>query len=182
MRMILPCGCPENYPDWDAQDINLGGHMVHEQPSLMFMHLPIAFDLYRQRQVDNITRLELKETWPGFALTRSAAFRGRLLRLLDDETCPARRVHRLPNPFRLRVALHQGNVSSMRPLLRDMQTHIIHSGRKPLEIYLAYLTCPICAEQRGGNKVMLFRHWIPSKKISEGLRKIKEKEARKTKS
>lgn len=179
--MILPCGCPDNYPNWDGQDINLGGYMVHEQPAPMFMHLPVAFDLYRQRQADNIATLELNETWPGFALTRSAAFRGRLLRLLDDESCPARRVHRLPNPFRLRVALHQGNVGSMRPLLRNMQSRLIQSGYKPLEIYLAYLNCPICAEQRGGSKVMLLRHWIPSKKISIGLKKIKEKEAHKTK-
>ncbi|MDQ6960015.1 MAG: hypothetical protein Q9M27_03210, partial [Mariprofundaceae bacterium] len=112
----------------------------------------------------------------------SAAFRGSLLRLLDDEYCPARRVRHLSNPFRLRVALHHGDIGSMRSLLRNMQGRLIHSGRKPLEIYLAYLTCPICAEQRGGSKIMLFRHWIASKKISAGLEKIKQKEARKTKS
>ena len=177
---MLPCGCPGDYPDWDDQDINLGGYMVHEQPAPMFMHLPIAFDLYRQRQADNIVKLGLTETWPGFVLTKSAAFRGSMLRLLEDESCPARRVHRLPNPFRLRVALHHGDIGSMRPLLRNMQGRLIHSGRKPLEIYLAYLTCPICAEERGGSKIMLFRHWTPSEKISAGLEKLKQKEARKT--
>ncbi len=177
--MTLPCGCPESFPDWDDQDINLGGHLVHEQTAPMFLHMPIAFDLYRQRQMDDIATLELHETWPGLALTRSASFRGSIVRLLDDETCPARRVHRLPNPFRLRVALHHGDIGGMRPLLRNMQSRLISSGRKPLEVYLAYLTCPLCAEQRGGNKIMLLRHWTPSEKISKGLKKLKAKEAMK---
>jgi len=177
--MTIACACPEIFPDWDDQDINIGGALVHEQPAQMFMHLPIAFDLYRQRQADNIAMLELHETWPGFVLTRSAAFRGSLLRLLDDETCPARRIHRLANPFHLRVALHHGDIGSMRPLLRNMQSRLIHSGRKPLEIYLAYLTCPLCTERKGGSKIMLLRHWVPSTKISAGLQKQKEKEARK---
>ncbi len=177
--MTLPCGCPASFPDWDDQDINLGGYLIHEQPAPMFMHMPIAFDLYRQRQIDDIATLELTETWPGLALTRSAAFRGSIIRLLDDESCPARRVRRLPNPFRLRVALHHGDVGGIRALVRNMQGRLISSGRKPLELYLAYLTCPLCAEKRGGNKIMLLRHWTPSEKISKGLQKLKAKEAMK---
>ncbi len=169
--MALPCGCPEEFPDWNGQDVNIGGWLVHEQPAPMFMHLPVAFDLYRQRQNDSIAMLELKERWPGFALTRSAAFRGSHIRLLEDQACPARRVHRMPNPFRLRVALHHGDVGGLRPLIRRMQTELVKSGHMPREIYLAYLTCPACADGRGGGLIMLLRHWTPSEKLKQRLKK-----------
>jgi len=173
--MILPCGCPEKFPDWDGQDINLGGRLVHEQPAPMFMHLPLAFNLYRHRQNEDIERLELKEEWPGFTLTKSAAFRGRHLRLLLDQECPARRVHRLPNPFRLRVALHHGDIGSIQPIVRQMQTELVQSGNMPKEIYLSYLTCPTCAPDRGGSMMMVLRRWIPSKKLREKLEKRKQR-------
>lgn len=172
--MILPCGCPEHYPDWDGEDVNLGGELVHEQPAPMLMHLPLAFNLYRHRQHEDIARLDLTERWPGFTLTKSAAFRGRHLRILEDEECPARHVRRLPNPFRLRVALHHGDVGSIRALVRQMQTELVQSGCMPKEIYLAYLTCPVCAEERGGSRMMVLRRWIPSKKLKERLEKRKK--------
>lgn len=173
--MILPCGCPGDYPDWDGQDINLGGWLVHEQPTPMFMHMPLAFNLYRHKQNEDIIRLGLKERWPGFTLTKSVAFRGRHLRLLEDDPCPARRVHRLPNPFRMRVVVHQGDVGGIRPLVGRMQTELVQSACMPKEIYLSYLTCPNCAEDRGGAKVMILRHWLPSKKLKEKLEKRKAK-------
>ncbi len=172
--MILPCGCPDTFPDWDDRDVNLGGWLVHEQPAPMFMHLPIAFDLYRQRQSRNIALLELKERWPGFTLTRSAAFRGSHLRLLEDQTCPSRFVHRLPNPFRLRAALHHGDIGSIRPLVQTMQTRLVQSGRRPKELYLAYLTCPVCAGERGGSLIMLLRRWVPSEKLKKRLQATRE--------
>lgn len=170
--MTLPCGCPQHFPEeWGGQDIDLGGWLVHEQSAPMVLHFPIAFDLYRKRQVEDIARLGLTERWPGFALTRSAAFRGGHLRLLEDEDCAARRVHHLPSPFRLRVAMHRGDVGSVRPIIRNMQTELIEEGRMPREIYLAYLTCPVCAADRGGNRMMVLRRWTPSKKLKESLEK-----------
>ena len=168
--MTLPCGCPETYPEeWDGQDVDLGGTLVHDQPAPMLLHFPIAFDLYRKRQVEDIARLGLTERWPGFALTLSATFRGGHLRLLVDDACPARHVHYLPSPYRLRAAMHHGDVGSVRPVIQTMQTALIQAGRMPKEIYLAYLTCPLCVDERGGHKIMVLRRWVPSKKLTERL-------------
>jgi len=174
--MILDCGCPGEYPDWDGEDIDLGGWLVHEQPAPMFLHMPLAFNLYRHRQNENILRLELKERWPGFTLTRSAAFRGSHLRLLEDEDCPAQRVHHLRSPFWVRVGVHHGDVGNIRPLISRMQTDLVQNACLPKELYLAYLTCPICAPERGGHKVMVLRRWVPSKKLKARLEKQKSKQ------
>lgn len=173
--MILDCGCPSDYPEWDGQDVDLGGWLVHEQPAPMLLHMPLAFNLYRHRQNEDILRLELKERWAGFTLTRSAAFRGHHLRLLEDTECAARRVHRLPSPFRLRVAIHKGDIGSIRPLVAGMQTDLVQSARMPKALYLSYLTCPVCAEKRGGHKLMVLRQWVPSQKLKARLEKQKAK-------
>jgi Bacterial hydrolase len=168
--MTLPCGCPQHYPEeWNGQDVDLGGWLVHDHPAPMLLHFPIAFDLYRKQQVEDIARLGLTERWPGFVLTRSAAFRGRHLRLLEEEDCAARRVHYLPSPFHLRVAMHRGDVGSVRPVIQQMQTALIDAGLMPKEVYLAYLTCPLCAADRGGNRMMVLRRWVPSPKLRERL-------------
>jgi hypothetical protein len=172
----LPCGCPQHYPkEWDGQDVDIGGWLVHTQPAPMLLHFPIAFDLYRKRQDEDITRLGLKERWPGFALTLSAAFRGKHLRLLEEEECAARRVNHLPSPFRLRVAMHRGDIGSVKPVIRNMQTELIQEGRMPHELFLAYLTCPLCSDDRGGNRMMVLRRWKPSKKLKERLEKRQER-------
>lgn len=170
--MTYPCGCPRTYPEeWDGQDIDLGGSLVHEQSAPMFLHFPIAYDLYRHRQIEDIARLGLIERWPGFALTLSAAFRGKHLRLLEDDHSPARRLRYLPSPFRLRVAMHKGDIGSVKPVIQKMQTELINAGCMPHEIYLAYLTCPLCSGERGGNKMMVLRRWKPSKKLKARLEK-----------
>jgi hypothetical protein len=154
--------------------VDLGGWLVHDQPAPMLLHFPIAFDLYRKRQIEDITRLGLTERWPGFALTLSATFRGGHLRVLTDESSPARHVRHLPSPFHLRVALHHGDVGTVRPVIQTMQTALIDAARMPKEIYLAYLTCPLCMEARGGHKIMVLRRWVPSEKLKARLARQKQ--------
>ncbi len=169
--MRLPCGCPENFPAWDDTDVNLGGWLVHEIPTLMFLHMPIAFEAYLQKQHQDIERLELTPRWPGFVLSRSAMFRGSILCPLKEGHSPARHVHSLQRPFHLRVRLFEGYVGQLREGVRRMQSVLLDEGRIPRELYLAYLTCPACRERRGGNKIMLLRRWEESPKLKKRLQR-----------
>jgi len=171
----LECGCPSEYPDWQHGDIDLGGQLVHQLSIPMFMHMPIGYEAYLLKQKDDIERLELHETWPGFNLTRTGALRGQMLCPLMEKSSPARNLRTLPHPFHLRVHLFHGDVTEMRTAIRNMQSEILDAGLMPKELYLSYLTCPACEEQRGGKRVMLLRRWMKSKKLEAKLNKASGK-------
>jgi len=167
----LECGCPSSYPNWNHGDIDLGGQLVHRLKIPMFMHMPIGYEAYLLKQKDDIERLELHEKWPGFNLTCTGALRGQILCPLVEEKSPARNLMTLPQPFHLRIHLFHGDVTEMRTTIRKMQSEILDDGLMPKELYLSYLTCPICEENRGGKRVMLIRRWAKSKKLEARLKK-----------
>jgi hypothetical protein len=76
------CPCPTSYPNWHKQDIDLSGKPVHALKIPAFLYMPLSYDLYVQRQVNDIEQLELEEEWPGFVLTRTGFLRGEMIRLL----------------------------------------------------------------------------------------------------
>lgn len=163
--MMLPCGCPSDFPDWHEKDVDLSGQPVLSLGIPMLLHMPLAYEAYLQKQQEEVTRLELKERWPGFVLTRTGFLRGRILRLLESGESPSHNVSFLPRPFQLHTAVHQGDVGTMRKVVRDMQMKLLEDGRMPKELYLSYLTCPQCEAQRGGAKVMILRRWEESARL-----------------
>lgn len=160
--MILECGCPSAYPDWHGQDIDLGGRCIHRVSVPMLLHMPIGYDAQVRRQQENLDRLGLRETWPGLALVRTGMLRGNIIRLLENAQSPSHHVSWLPRPYQVRAHLHNGGLGSLRPVLRDMQARLLDEGRMPGELLLGHLTCARCAEQRGGEKILLLRRWRES--------------------
>lgn len=166
--MRLECGCPSEYPDWDRKDINLAGHCVHRLPITAFLHMPITYEAFTHRQQNQIAELGHQEPWPGFTLTRTGLFGGEIIRLLNEETeSPSRRVGYLPVPFMIHARLHQGDVTTIKNTVKEMQMDLLESGKMPKELYLSYLTCPLCAEQRGGEKMLIVRRWVGSKRLEK---------------
>lgn len=162
---MLECGCPETFPDWHDQDIDLSSWCVHTQPIPLLFSMPMAYEMYQQRQQRTIEQLDLKERWPGLILSRSGLFRGAIIRLLEDTQSLSRQVKYLPVPFNVRAYLHKGNVSTLRPAVRDIQMSLLDSGKMPKELYLCHLTCPRCETQRGGEKILLLRRWTQSTRL-----------------
>jgi hypothetical protein len=169
--MILDCGCPSDYPHWHDQDVDLSNHAAHILPIATFLHMPLAYDSYRQRQQREIEQLELDEPWPGFTLTRTGLLRGRSIRLVEDTTSPSRHFTHLDGNFQCFGFLHAGGIGTIRGSVREQQMKLLDSGRMPKEIYLSYLTCPRCSEQRGGDKILLLRRWRSNQRLSNKLGK-----------
>ncbi|MFP5344047.1 MAG: hypothetical protein C4528_07525 [Gammaproteobacteria bacterium] len=169
--MTLACGCPESFPGWHEQDINLGGRLTHSVSIPAFLHMPISYELHRERQRLTLHRLGLKEQWPGLVLLRTGLLRGKILRLLEPAASPASGLNYLPQPFWVRGLLHQGPISAMAQGVRRVQSALIQTGKKPLELYVSHLTCPHCAEQRGGEKILLLRRWTESPALLKRVNK-----------
>jgi hypothetical protein len=165
--MSLSCACPEHYPDWDGKDINLGGRCVHALSIPMFLHMPLSYEVYLKRQYHDIHGLQLKEPWPGLVLTRTGMFRGTIMRLLEKTDSPSHRIQHLPSPFNLRGKLHSGDIGTIRNSVRQIQMELLDSGRLPKELYISYLTCPLCRDARGGNKILLLRRWTESAMLNK---------------
>lgn len=168
--MKADCTCPETYPDWHQQDIDLGGHCVHRLGIPSFLNMPIGYEVYLARQQQAVDELQLVEHWPGFVLTRTGWLGGEIIRLLEESPSLSRHVTHLPHPFHVHGYLHHGNVSTLRNAVRSVQMQLLDSGRMPGELYLCYLTCPRCSEQRGGDKVLLLRRWQSSPRLARRLK------------
>lgn len=164
--MILDCGCPSAWPDWHDEDVDLSGHFVHRVAVPMLLHMPIGYDAQRQRQQLNIGRLGLTERWPGLTLVRTSAFRGELIRLLEEATSPSHLVAWLPRPYPVYAWLHKGTMQTLRPALRDIQSRLLDAGRMPREVLIAHLTCARCADAHGGDRILLLRHWQESRRLA----------------
>ncbi len=169
--MRLDCGCPSEYPEWHDSDIDLGGTLVHQQKTRLFLHMPIGFEAYLHKQDDDVKKLQLTPLWPGFVLSQSGMFSGRLLYPLKEQDSAVHKTHRLKNPYWLRAHILDGDISDIKNIIRSMQTTLIQEARMPKELYLSYLTCPLCQAERGGNKIMILRHWQSSEKLKQRLAK-----------
>jgi hypothetical protein len=71
----------------------------------------------------------------------------------------------------VRVALHDGGIGTVQKTLQKQQMQLVDLGRAPKEVYLAHLTCPVCAESRGGDKILVARRWIASPGMQKRLNK-----------
>jgi hypothetical protein len=172
--MMLACGCPGDYPDWDGQDLDLGGQLVHRLPIPMLMHMPLAYELYVKRQQQAVEHLGLKEKWPGLLFVRTGFLRGSITRLLENVRSPARNIHVLSRPFWVRAVLHHGNISTGRKVIQGMQMALVDAGRRPKELYFSYLTCPHCGADRGGEKMLFLRRWEESAVLKSRLDRRRE--------
>jgi hypothetical protein len=162
------CACPAAYPPWQDEDVDLGGQCVFRTPIPSFLHMPIAYELQLERQQRSLQQLGLRECWPGLAFIRTGMFGGAMLRLIEDTASLSRHVSHLPSPYRVRARLHPGGIGSLRQTVREVQASLLDHGRMPKELWLAHLTCPRCADARGGEKILLLRHWTPSPRLRRG--------------
>jgi len=172
--MILPCGCPDQYPDWDGRDIDLAGQGVHILPIAALAHMPISYELYRAKQQQEFEKLGLKERWPGFTLTHTGMFGGKIMRLLESTDSPSRRVQVLPAPYKLRGRLHRGDVGTIKTAVQRTQAELLDAGHMPKELYLCYLTCPQCADKRGGDRILLLRRWVESPALARKVAQMRK--------
>lgn len=173
--MTTQCACPTDYPDWHEQDIDLSGKLVHSSKIASFLYMPLSYEVYVQKQSKDIEQLELEEEWPGLVLTRTGFLRGEILRLLKPASSPSRFVKTLDGSFNFRGYLHNGGIGTIKESTRYLQNQLFDMGRMPKDLYLGYLTCPICSEAKGGDKILLMRRWQESKTLSRRIQNQKSR-------
>jgi len=170
------CPCPEKYPDWDGKTMNLGGYCVHEMKIASFFHMPMAYDMYVSKQAANVDHLELTEKWPGFLMTKTGMWGGKIMRLLEDSDSPSRLVKYLSDPFYVQVKLHDGGVGSVPKAVHKMQIEMVEKGRVPKDLYLAHLTCPMCCDRKGGDKIMILRKFNANERMKTLMEEEQKRE------
>lgn len=167
--MTASCACPPKFPDWHQKEVELGGHWAHVQKIPALFSMPLAYDHYVKTQFEAIQRLELQESWPGLVLTQTGFVGGRLIRLLEVHASLAYQIQRLPDPLHLFGWLHQGGIGTIKSSLRQLQQSLLDQGRLPKELFLCHLTCPTCAEGKGGERILMLRRWEPSPRLQARL-------------
>ncbi|WP_455376415.1 hydrolase [Kaarinaea lacus] len=174
--MTTQCACPSDYPDWHEQDVDLSGNLVHTLKIASFLFMPLSYEVYVQKQTKDIEQLELEEQWPGFVLTRTGLLRGEILRLLKPANSPSRFVSALDSTSTFRGYLHEGGIGTIKESTRRLQNQLFDMGRMPKDLYLCYLTCPVCSEKKGGDKILLMRRWQESKTLARRIQNQKQRQ------
>lgn len=169
--MTQACHCPSTYPDWHEKDIDLSGKPTHTLPTASFFYMPLSLDSYLNRQQNDIDQLELEEEWPDLVLTRTGMLRGEIMRVLKNGNSPSRFIRYLPGDFTLHGFLHHGGIGTLKQSTRALQARLFDMGRMPKELYLCYLTCPVCHAEKGGDKILVLRRWQQSKTLTGRLHK-----------
>jgi hypothetical protein len=170
----LVCRCPETYPeDWVGQDLDMSGSCVHRMGIASFMRMPISYESYLDRQTHNIHELGLTERWPGLAFMRTGWFGGENLRFIEPAQSPSRLVSYLAPPFNVSIKLHEGGIGTVTKTAQRQQSDIISARCRPKELFLAHLSCPVCADRKGGEKIMVMRRWLPSAQLKRRMKKPK---------
>ncbi|WP_455221661.1 hydrolase [Kaarinaea lacus] len=167
--MTSRCLCPTHYPQWHEQDLDFAGKPVHKLKLPCFLYMPLSYENYVQRQQNDIEQLELEEEWPQLVLTRTGFLSGEIIRLLKSGNSPSRFVCNLEGSFLVRGYIHQGGIGTIKQSTRELQMQLFDLGRMPKELYLCYLTCPICSEEKGGDKILLLRRWKESRTLSKRI-------------
>ncbi|NOZ54377.1 MAG: hypothetical protein GXP08_14805 [Gammaproteobacteria bacterium] len=167
--MAQQCACPEHFPSWHEQDVDLSGNPILALKIPSFLYMPISYESYLQQQLLTLEQLELSEQWPGLVITRTGFLRGEILRLLTSGHSASRHVKALNTPFTVRGYLHNGGIGSIKESTRQLQMQIFDRGHMPKELYLCYLTCPICSEKKGGDKILLLRRWNKSATLAKRI-------------
>ncbi|MDH5300560.1 MAG: hypothetical protein OEW58_04285 [Gammaproteobacteria bacterium] len=170
MEEELVCRCPEHWPKWAGKDMDFAGWCVHRMKIAAFAHMPVSYEVYLDKQTQNIADLGLTEKWPGLVLTRTGWFGGEILRVLEPESSPSRSVEYLTPPFHVNVMLHEGGIGTVTRTAQIQQSNIYAAKCKPKELYLAHLSCPVCAERKGGEKILLIRRWIPGQQTQRRMK------------
>lgn len=170
------CPCPDEYPDWDGKSIDLTGYCVHEMKTASILHMPVAFDMYVSKQAANVVHLELQELWPGLVLSKTGMWGGKILRFLkSSESSASRLVHHLPTPFNVMAKLHDGGIGTVPKAVHRMQIEMVEKGCMPKEFYLAHLTCDMCCDRKGGDKILIIRRYIPNERVQKRMKKEKKR-------
>ncbi|MDH5544876.1 MAG: hypothetical protein OEZ43_04740 [Gammaproteobacteria bacterium] len=159
------CRCPDHWPDWDGAELSLSGRCVHRMSIPSFFHMPLAFDMYVGKQAENIEQLDLKPVWPGLVFSRTGMWGGELICLIEDAESPSRLVQYLPPPFDVHFMLHHGGIGTIQKTLREQQMRLTDAGKVPGDLYMGHLTCPVCEERKGGEKILMMRRWKSSKRL-----------------
>jgi len=169
--MTSKCQCPNHYPQWHEQDIDLSGKPIHVLKIPSFLYMPLSYEIYVQRQLNDIEQLELQEEWPGLVLTRTGFLRGEIVRLLNSGNSPSRYVRNFEGAFYVRGFLHKGDIGTIKDSTRRLQMQLFDLGRMPKELFLCYLTCPVCRNEKGGDKILLLRRWKESTTLARQIKK-----------
>lgn len=172
--MTNQCLCPSHYPRWHEQDVDLSGKVAHILKIPCFLYMPLSYEIYIQKQQQAVKQLELTEQWPDFVLTRTGLLRGEIIRVLQSGDSPSRFVQSLPGSFKLRGFLHNGGIGTIKESTRMLQMELFDMGRMPKELYLCHLTCPLCREAKGGDKILLLRRWQDSATLSRRIQSRKK--------
>lgn len=163
------CACPASYPDWDGKDVSLAGLCVHELSLPTLFHMPLAYDLYVRKQAENIHQLGLQEKWQGLVFVRTGFVRGQLLRILEDAQSPSSQVKYLATPYDAAVTLHPGGIGTITKSVQAQQMKMFDEGKSAKELFLAHLTCPVCSERKGGDKILLVRRWVANARLKKAI-------------
>jgi hypothetical protein len=151
------CNCPEiKDEEWHLKDFDWSGKFFYFVEVPHVLKVPLALDKKKNELSDEISEKGYTSVNPELVLYQPGMFRGKLLVEIEDPEQFDANVT-LFDDARVFTRVHHSRTGSLKNTIEELKAFTLdRSHVLPREIYFWQVTCPHCAPDRGGDKVVLF--------------------------
>ncbi len=150
------CDCPEiKDQDWHNKEMNWSGKIFYFEDVPHFLNIPLGLEKRQHGMLEAIQRKGYTIANREMILHQPGLFKGRILIEIDDPEQYDANVIQLENT-RVLTRVYHGSRAGIKNAVEELKVfaqdrvHVL-----PGTIYLWYVTCPKCAQSRGGDKTVL---------------------------
>ncbi len=157
MPAVSSCDCPEiKDEDWHLKDFDWSGKYFYFVEVPHVLKVPLALDKRKAQLSEEISEKGYAVVNPELILYQPGMFRGKLLLEIEDPEQFDAYVTRFDDA-RIFTRVHRGGSGGLKKSVEELKAFTLDRAHVlPREIYQWQVTCPRCAPDRGGEKVVLF--------------------------
>jgi hypothetical protein len=154
---MAECICPViNDAEWDMKEHRWAERYFYRLPAAYYFRVPWRAERSIRELAEGVKKGPYLFSRPLQILFRDAWFNGELLAAIErpaGELPPA--VVTFTEAYWL-TALHRGPYGTLRRTVKQLERELVKRGEKAPELYFWHVTCPVCRQERGGDKTVVW--------------------------
>ncbi|MBW2992550.1 hypothetical protein KY345_05005 [Candidatus Woesearchaeota archaeon] len=173
---MAECGCPRlDEKKFQNKFFNWKGKVFYTAKQPLFFHVPIKIDKRIKRLMMDVESSGYNLKDPEIVIQEDAAFKGRIMIEIQDPKVEHENLLKFKDDTKIYSTVFTEPWSRLHRGVRSAVKELHKKGMGVKKVYFMYLTCPVCAEERGYKTVILCK--VKKKKVKpkkEAEKKPKE--------
>lgn len=150
------CSCADiDKKIWHNRELDFSGSFFYAISTPMFLHLPVRIARDVQKAAQNIKAKNYKLIFPPMILCKDALFKGQILVKVENYNKDDPNIVRFTDSIFYSYVFTGPWKKLAGETIKIIITQKIGNIRN---IYFWYITCPVCAKEKGEKTVILIEH------------------------